>query len=95
MPCAGWLAAVGYEHLGIRFKLSTGSIPPEAMQPGDDWPPLFDNYAEMAAAQSGERGGQSICMNERCRHYAKVQTVVPSFPCPGCKGEMTPYEGRA
>jgi hypothetical protein len=52
MPCAGWLASVGYESLTVRMLLISGEIPKDAMQPGDDWPELFESYPEMAEAQA-------------------------------------------
>ena len=53
MPCAGWLAAVGYESLTVRINLARGEIPTEAMEPGPDWPDLFETYDEMAAVMGG------------------------------------------
>lgn len=53
IACAGWLAVCGYDHLGIRIALMDGRIPPEAMEPGEDWPELFETYDEMAEAQGG------------------------------------------
>lgn len=52
--CAGWLATVGIEHIGVRYAVVTGRIPGSALHPGDNWPELFDNYAEMAATQALE-----------------------------------------
>lgn len=51
LPCAGWLASVGYESLTVRVLLAQGEIPPEAMRPGEDWPALFESYEEMEEAQ--------------------------------------------
>lgn len=50
--CAGWLASVGLEHLGVRVALAAGRLPATAVSPGADWPPLFDSYEEMAATQA-------------------------------------------
>lgn len=50
-PCAGWLAAVGYESLTVRVLLAKGELPPDVMEPGPDWPELFSSYTEMAEAQ--------------------------------------------
>lgn len=49
--CAGWLAVVGYHHLGVRLAVIMGALDPSALEPGDDWPDLFDTYEEMADAQ--------------------------------------------
>lgn len=49
--CAGWLAAVGHRHLGVRLAVATGRLPATALTPGGDWPPLFDTYRDMAATQ--------------------------------------------
>jgi hypothetical protein len=50
-PCAGWLAAIGYESLTVRLLLAQGEIPVSAMEPGPDWPELYASYEEMADAQ--------------------------------------------
>lgn len=50
--CAGWLASVGYEHLGVRLAVVTGALPAEALTPDPDWPELFDTYEQMAARQA-------------------------------------------
>jgi hypothetical protein len=46
--CAGWLAVVGYDHLGVRLAVVTGRLPAEALQAGEDWPGLFASYDELA-----------------------------------------------
>lgn len=52
--CAGWLAAVGHRHLGVRLAVAQGRIPAEALAPRPGWPALFDSYQEMAAHQAGD-----------------------------------------
>lgn len=49
MPCAGWLAAVGYESLTVRVLLGRGEIPVGRMTPEPDWPELHASYAELEA----------------------------------------------
>lgn len=46
-PCAGWLAAVGYRHPMVRLEVSLGMISPEALRPGEDWPPIHASYGEV------------------------------------------------
>jgi hypothetical protein len=53
--CAGWLAAVGAEHLGVRLAVVSGRIPASALAPPDDWPALFASYDEMARTQGEPR----------------------------------------
>lgn len=43
-PCAGWLASVGRDHVTVRMAVATGEIPPEALEPGEDWPELHESY---------------------------------------------------
>ena len=47
IPCAGWLAAVGYHHIGVRVDVALGRIPAEAVVPDDDWPELHPSFDEM------------------------------------------------
>jgi len=47
LPCAGWLAAVGVQHLGVRLAAARGEIAPELLQPGADWPALYADYDEL------------------------------------------------
>lgn len=89
LPCAGWLAAVGTTNLTIRLALLTGGLEIGALEPGPDWPPLFETYAEMAEAQSGVGNKWAACFTEGCRDYATPQTAIAGFPCPTCgRGEM-------
>lgn len=46
--CAGWLAQEGVNHIGIRLHVLSGDLPAEALEPGEDWPPLFQTLAEAA-----------------------------------------------
>lgn len=95
LPCAGWLAAVGYDSIRVRMLLAAGEIPMEAMDPGDDWPPLFDSYREMAATQGGDGPGESFCLERGCRAFGQPQTVTPGYPCPTCgRGTMKAIERR-
>lgn len=51
--CAGWLAVAGWEHLRVRVMVLEGKVLGTALQPGPDWPELFDTYEEMAEVQGG------------------------------------------
>lgn len=51
--CAGWLAVVGLDHLGIRIAVAQERLPPTVLRPAPDWPELFSSYDEMAKVQSG------------------------------------------
>ena len=50
--CAGCLAAVGQDHLGVRVAVAQGRLDPQTLVPGADWPALFGSYQEMADRQS-------------------------------------------
>lgn len=45
--CAGWLARVGHAHPRVRYLVSTGKIPEQALEPGRDWPALHETYPEV------------------------------------------------
>lgn len=45
--CAGWLATVGNAHPNVRIGVVNGSIPVEALTPGEDWPELHETFAEV------------------------------------------------
>lgn len=47
LPCAGWLAAVGREHVGVRLAAARGEIDAELLRPGADWPALYADYDEL------------------------------------------------
>lgn len=53
IACAGWLARVGMDHLGIRLAVVTGDIDPAQLEPGDGWPELYETYDELVEAQNG------------------------------------------
>jgi len=48
--CAGHLAVVGHAHPLVRLGISIGLIDPAVLMPGDDWPALYDSYAQMLTA---------------------------------------------
>jgi hypothetical protein len=55
LPCAGWLAAVGGDmNPMVRIAIAQGRLPRSALQPGPDWPPLFETYEEMEATQAAK-----------------------------------------
>lgn len=51
-PCAGWLAAVGREHIGVRVAVATGRLDPAALDSKPGWPELFTDYDELVATQA-------------------------------------------
>lgn len=57
--CAGWLAVAGWNHLGVRYAVISGRLDPRALAPGDDWPQLYESYAEMAEANGALVDGEA------------------------------------
>lgn len=53
--CAGWLAAVGYEHLGVRLAVVHGVVDAAALDPGEDWPELHLTWDDLLATHTKER----------------------------------------
>lgn len=49
IPCAGWLAMVGHRHPRVRMAVRRGSISPDALTPGENWPELHDSYPDVLA----------------------------------------------
>jgi hypothetical protein len=91
MPCAGWLAGVGWHHMGIRIAVATGGLPLEAVDPpsDSDYPEVFTDYEEMATHQGGHGAKWSACFTDGCRDHGTPTTVTPGYPCPSCgRGEM-------
>lgn len=56
LACAGWLASFGGRNVGIRLEVAFGRIPAEALRPGPNWPPLYENWEEMVENQLWEPG---------------------------------------
>jgi hypothetical protein len=54
--CAGWLAVHGADHLTVRLAVAMGRLDPAALAPGDDWPPLWDDFGDMVKHMAGPRG---------------------------------------
>lgn len=50
IACAGWLAAEGHGHVGVRLAIAFGRLDASALQPAAGWPALFDSYADLAVA---------------------------------------------
>lgn len=49
--CAGWLAVVGADHLGVRMALISGRLPTDVTAPKADWPPLHPGLETMIEAR--------------------------------------------
>lgn len=45
--CAGWLASVGHAHPNVRLSIAQGRLDPARLQPGESWPALHNNYAQV------------------------------------------------
>lgn len=52
MPCAGWLASVGFYSLAVRLAVAMGKLPGAALSPGEDWPDLISSYEELTEIRS-------------------------------------------
>jgi hypothetical protein len=64
VPCAGWLAAVGYLSLKVRLLVSHGEIPVEALHSDPNWPELHESFEEMMAAKAGADDCDLIALAE-------------------------------
>lgn len=53
-PCAGWLAAVGVYHLGVRIAIVLQRLDPETLHPQEGWPELFHDYDELVQVQAAK-----------------------------------------
>lgn len=47
--CAGWLAVHGRESIAVRIAVLEGRVPVQALDPGEDWPPLYADFDAMIA----------------------------------------------
>ncbi|MEU7146975.1 DUF6283 family protein [Streptomyces sp. NPDC045456] len=56
--CAGFLAVAGGQNLAVRLAAAQGRVPVDALRPGEDWPPLFETYEEMARTQGAVASGE-------------------------------------
>lgn len=45
--CAGWLAVAGHRHPEVRLAVLRKELSPEALEPGQDWPELHENWPEV------------------------------------------------
>jgi hypothetical protein len=52
LACAGWLARFGHEHIGVRLAVAQGRLPADALEPGDNWPPLHHTWTSVVQAQT-------------------------------------------
>lgn len=45
--CAGWLATVGRYHPGVRLAVAMNRLDVAALESGDNWPALHENYQQV------------------------------------------------
>lgn len=50
--CAGFLAVVGEQHLGVRLALAFEALPPQAVSPPASWPELYPDLDALVAARA-------------------------------------------
>ncbi|MDQ8704904.1 DUF6283 family protein [Streptomyces sp. LHD-70] len=50
LACAGWLAVAGWENFSVRRALLEERLPPQALELGPNWTPLYESYDAMAHA---------------------------------------------
>lgn len=51
LACAGWLATFGLEHVRVRLAVATGALLAEKLSPGENWPALYDTWAQVITHQ--------------------------------------------
>lgn len=54
--CAGYLAVVGRDHLGVRLKVMAGHLPETVLDPGEGWPALYESLEVMRARRAAVAG---------------------------------------
>lgn len=54
VACAGWLAVCGDQNFTIRIAVAFGHLPADALEPGPDWPELYESYDAMTDANTPE-----------------------------------------
>lgn len=55
LACAGWLARFGADHVGVRLTAVRGRLPYRALEPGANWPALYDTWDDAVRAQTTPR----------------------------------------
>lgn len=57
LACAGWLATHGEDHVRVRLAVATGALAAEELQAGENWPQLYETWADAAAHQTCDEQG--------------------------------------
>ncbi|WP_100112514.1 DUF6283 family protein [Streptomyces alboflavus] len=52
--CAGFLAVVGEQHLGVRLALAMDALPPQAVNPPADWPDMYPDLDALLTARAAQ-----------------------------------------
>ncbi|MER7282062.1 DUF6283 family protein [Dactylosporangium sp. CA-052675] len=52
LACAGWLARFGGDHVGVRVAIVGGRLPESALEPGANWPALYNTWEDVLDAQT-------------------------------------------
>ncbi|MFM9462804.1 DUF6283 family protein [Streptomyces scabiei] len=86
--CAGFLAVVGEQHLGVRLALAFEALPPQAVSPRASWPELYPDLDTLVAARAEQLGLPAP--SAACEEGAgEAQTTTPTaldtvgVPVPG------------
>ncbi|WP_420833895.1 DUF6283 family protein [Streptomyces antarcticus] len=57
LACAGWLAVSGWQNISVRLAFARGALPGSVLQPGENWPELYESYDAMVEAQQQTESG--------------------------------------
>lgn len=57
LACAGYLATLGADHVGVRLAVTLRQLPTSALSPGPNWPPLHASWAEVVRHHTAPAAG--------------------------------------
>lgn len=79
--CAGFLAVVGEQHLGVRLALAFGALPPQAVRPPARWPQLYRDLDALIAARA-EQLSPPACEAGTDKGPMTTPTALDAFGLP-------------
>lgn len=75
--CAGWAAAFGNMSFPARLAAATGDLPRDVLNPDRaGWPDLYDDWAEMVAAQMWNPGDPDGHLPESLATRRRTSTIT-------------------
>lgn len=85
--CAGWLAKVGHRHPAVRLAVMSRRLDPAALEPGESWPELHEDYQEVLEKLRASSNVNHDCSGDDNAAQKQETSAVAIHLAAPCRGD--------